>query len=137
MKGESVMRKSKALYPSAFRQQIIEQVGPKYSRRRRAQPLTPSSTAAPNGARFLGKGYGLVCRKRREDTHTLFELMMTNQAEFPVQILCRVLNVSRSAGNSHATFCGNRGRVTASGLPGADGEAPAVYSPVQMRIASN
>jgi hypothetical protein len=36
---------------------------------------------------------GLVCRKKRRDTHIVFEFVMANQAFYPVHSLCRVLGV--------------------------------------------
>jgi transposase len=50
---------------------------------RGAQSLTASSTAVTNGARYFGKGYGLVCRQRREDVHSVFELMMVKSGRLP------------------------------------------------------
>jgi len=38
----------------------------------------------------------MVCRQGREDVHRVFELVMANQATFPVRTMCRTLGVSSS-----------------------------------------
>jgi hypothetical protein len=38
----------------------------------------------------------MVCREGREDVHRVFELVMANQAAFPVRTMCRLLEVSSS-----------------------------------------
>ena len=38
----------------------------------------------------------MVCRQQRQDVHAVFELVMANQADFPVRTMCRVLGVSSS-----------------------------------------
>ena len=38
----------------------------------------------------------MVRRQERQDVHPVFELVMANQAAFPVRTLCRVLGVSSS-----------------------------------------
>lgn len=56
----------------------------------------PGYAATQDGARHSGKGYGLVRQKDRCEFVELFELVMANQADFPVRTLCRVLDVSAS-----------------------------------------
>ncbi|MEJ3958719.1 IS3 family transposase, partial [Brachymonas sp. G13] len=45
---------------------------------------------------ILGKGYGLVCRTKREDVHAVYALMQANQADLPIRTMARVLGVSSS-----------------------------------------
>lgn len=58
--------------------------------------LAPAVAPGPDGARHLGKGYGLVCRSQRCDFNEVFGLVMANQADLPVRTMCRVLDVSAS-----------------------------------------
>ena len=58
--------------------------------------LRRQAASSPNGARHTGKGYGLVCRKKREDVHTARQLVRAHQAELPVRALCETLKVSTS-----------------------------------------
>ena len=54
----------------------------------RTDRVATQTASGPNGARQLGKGYGLVCRKEREDLHTVYQLVKANQVELPVRALC-------------------------------------------------
>ena len=49
-------------------------------------------------ARHIGKGYGLVCRQKREDVHSVYQLVSANQADasnnLSVRAMCRVLKFS-------------------------------------------
>ena len=69
---------------------------PEYDRAVGMGQAAPPGQAIADGARHPGKGYGLVCRKKRCDAHIVFELVMANQAVYPVRFLCRVLGVSAS-----------------------------------------
>jgi hypothetical protein len=62
----------------------------------RAEPAAPGESPAQDGARHPGKGYGLVRQKERCGFSELFELVMANQADFPVCTMCRVLRISAS-----------------------------------------
>ena len=72
--------------------------GPTLTGAERQELNRTKAQAAPssNGARHIGKGYGLVCRQKREDVHTVYQLVKANQAEFPTRKLCETLSVSTS-----------------------------------------
>lgn len=64
-----------------------------------AEPTAPSCTPARDGSRNPGKGYGPVRRQKREDVHTIYELVSANQADAKgagVQTMCRVVGISSS-----------------------------------------
>ena len=52
--------------------------------------------AGSAGGRHIGKGYGLVCRKKREDVHVVYELVKANWAELPVRAICTTFGVPHS-----------------------------------------
>ena len=62
---------------------------------------------------FLGD-MGSIQRELRPSTQREDQLTMETKLE---QIAVKAVNEERGAGNPHATFCGSRGRATASGDP--------------------
>lgn len=58
--------------------------------------LRPGIAPSEDGARHPGKGDGLVRQKERCGFVERFELVMANQADFPIRTHCRVLKVSAS-----------------------------------------
>ena len=70
--------------------------GPKRPGAPRAPRVAPQAASSPNGARHIGKGYGLVCRQKREDVYPVYALVKANQAELPVRSQGETLRVSTS-----------------------------------------
>ena len=61
-----------------------------------AAAIEARSQTAPHGAGDPKKSRRLVCSGERLDPRAGFEFMKTNQADFPVRVVCRVLGLSPS-----------------------------------------
>ncbi len=66
-----------------------------YQRTAGAAGIAQEAQACGDGARHIGKGYGLVCKQQRL-MGQVYQLIKANRAQFPARVLCETLGVSHS-----------------------------------------
>src|SRR5260221_14498253 len=81
---------------------------------------------------FLGD-MGSMQRELRPSTQREDQLTMETKLETDSSESCEPAAEERGAGNSHATFCGSRGRATASGAPVGEGKSSSLPRPCWPR----